>query len=66
MVVSRVSGWSTISSPINSHLNNVDEELINCEEELINKQISSIPTEHVRGVDLLFGMSGEGFPRANL
>ena len=61
----RVSEWFIIC-PINSHLNKVDEELIKCEKELIDKHISSILTEHARGVTLLFGMPGEGFPRAKL
>jgi len=58
----RVSAWYIIC-PMNSGMKNA--ELISCEEELINKQIGSILTEHVRGVTLLFGMPGEGFPRAN-
>ena len=60
-----VSKRFTIKSH-NSHLKEENEEIISCEEELIDKQISSILTEHVRGVTLLFGMPGEGFPRANL
>ena len=59
----RVSAWFIIC-PMNSNTKNV--EIINCEEELIDKQISSILTEHARGVTLLFGMPGEGSPRANL
>ena len=58
----RVSTWFIIC-PMNSNMKNV--EIIKREEELIDKQISSIPTEHARGVTLLFGMPGEGFPRAN-
>ena len=60
-----VSEWFTISSH-NFHRNKMDVEIINCEQELVDKQISSIPTEHARGVTLLFGMPGDGFPRANL
>ena len=59
-----MSEWFIIC-PHNSHLNKVDEELIKCEEELIDKQMSSSLTEHARGVTLLFGMPGEGSPRAN-
>ena len=76
---SRVSGWLagwwlscgcvskrfTIKSQL-SQLKEENAEIINCEEELIDKQISSNLTEHARGVALLFGMPGEGFPRAKL
>ena len=76
---SRVSGWLagwwlscgcvskrfTIKSQL-SQLKEENAEIINCEEELVDKQISSNLTEHVRGVALLFGMPGEGFPRASL
>ena len=60
-----MSEWFTTKSQL-SQLQEENEEIINCEEELIDKQISSILTEHVRGVTLLFGMPGEGFPRAKL
>ena len=59
----RVSAWSIIS-PMNSHLNKVDEEFIKCEDEMINKQISSLLTHHVRDVTrLCCGNPEETSPR---
>ena len=48
----------------NSQLQEEYEEIIKQDEAMIDKQIIATPTEHVRGVTRLFGMPGEGFPRA--
>ena len=58
-----VSGWSTIKSQL-SQLQEEYEEVIKQDEAMIDKQIIATPTEHVRGVTRIFGMPGEGFPRA--
>ena len=59
-----VSEWFIIKSH-NTRLQEENEEIINHNEAMIDKQIIAISIQHVRGVARLFGMPGEGFPRAN-
>ena len=60
-----MSEWFTIKSH-NSRLQEENEEIINRNEAMIDKQIIALLIERVRGATRLFGMPGEGFPRAKL